>query len=205
VLGDPNYYIVITAMEIGLMFVLAPFVPRLARAFGKKAIYLGSGAVMIAGCAGVLVAPSGTPHIALGCFLLIGVGLGVVNTLMWSLEADTVDYGEWKIGVRAEGATYAVFSLVRKVGQALGGAAAAYTIGLAGGAVVQSSTAVWGIRAAAGLIPAVPVVIALAIMVAYPSYREGVPRHHGGCGAAQSGAVRRCWHWWASFLSTCSP
>ena len=171
VLGNANFYIFITVAQMGLMFVLAPLAPLIVRRFGKKAGYLGSGAVMMVGSFGVLLAPASVPWIALGFFVLIGMGLGMVNTLMWSLEADTVEYGEWLTGARMEGATYAVFSFVRKLGQAFGGSAAAYTIGLAGyagGAAVQSPSALWGIRAAAGIVPAACVAIALAIMLAYP-------------------------------------
>jgi glucuronide carrier protein len=49
---------------------------------------------------------------------------------MWALEADTVEYGEWKTGIRTEGTTYALFSFTRKMGQAIGGAAGAYALGL---------------------------------------------------------------------------
>jgi glucuronide carrier protein len=101
----------------------------------------------------------------------VGVGFGGVNTLMWALEADTVEYGEWKTGIRTEGTTYALFSFTRKLGQAVGGAAAAYAIGI-GGYVANSSSqpdsAVTAIRVAAGAVPAVVIVAALAIMLAYP-------------------------------------
>ena len=63
---------------------------------------------------------------------MLGLGLGIINTLIFALQADTVDYGEWKSGVRAEGSSYAVLSFTRKAGQGIGGAAAAYTIGLGG-------------------------------------------------------------------------
>ena len=33
------------------------------------------------------------------------------NTMMWPFEADTVEYGEWKSGIRTEGPTYAIFSI----------------------------------------------------------------------------------------------
>ena len=97
--------------------------------------------------------------------------MGGVNTLMWALEADTVEYGEWKTGVRTEGITYALFSFTRKMGQAVGGAAAAYTIGFGGyvaEAASQPDSAVTAIRIAAGVVPAVVIGIALAIMFAYP-------------------------------------
>jgi glucuronide carrier protein len=171
VLGDANLYIVLTALQTGLMFLIAPVVPYVVRTIGKRAGYMAGGAVTAVGSAVAMVAPASTPYLALGAFVLIGTGLGLVNTLMWSLEADTVEYGEWRTGARTEGTTYAVFSFVRKVGQALGGAAAAYTIGLAGyvgGAEVQSATALWGIRAAAGIVPIGCAAVGIAIMAFYP-------------------------------------
>ena len=171
VLGNANLYIFITIAQLGLMFVLAPFVPKIVRRFGKRGTYVGGGLSMVVGCVGVMFAPASMPAVAIGFFVFIGGGLAIVNTVMWSLEADTVEYGEWKTGARTEGAAYSVFSFVRKVGQALGGAAAAYTIGLTGyvgGAAEQSASAVWGIRAAAGVVPAVLALIALAIIAAYP-------------------------------------
>jgi glucuronide carrier protein len=90
---------------------------------------------------------------------------------MWALEADTVEYGEWKTGIRTEGITYALFSFTRKMGQAIGGAAAAYTIGI-GGYVADSQTqpdsAITAIRFAAGVVPAAVMAVAVAIMWAYP-------------------------------------
>ncbi|MDR7304333.1 glucuronide transporter [Haloactinomyces albus] len=198
VLGNANYYIAITTAQVGLMFGLAPFVPPIVRRFGKKSGYIGGALVMIVGALGVLFAPSSKPYVAIGFFVLIGVGLAVVNVLLWSFEADTVEYGEWKTGARTEGTTYAVFSFVRKVGQALGGAAAAYTIGLAGyvgGAEVQSASALWGIRAAAGLVPTVCAAVAIAVMAIYPltekKFREitaemAQRRAEGDAGASQT-------------------
>jgi glucuronide carrier protein len=38
-------------------------------------------------------------------------------TLIFALQADTVDYGDWKTGVRTEGGSYSVLSLMRRAGQ----------------------------------------------------------------------------------------
>jgi glucuronide carrier protein len=95
----------------------------------------------------------------------------MINTLIFALQADTVDYGEWNSGVRAEGSSYAVLSFTRKVGQGIGGAVAAYTIGLGGyisGGASQTDDAIASIRVAAGGIPAATFVAAAAVMVAYP-------------------------------------
>jgi len=127
--------------------------------------------VAIVAGAGITLAPAAVPAVALVFFFLLGIGVGGVNTLMWALEADTVEYGEWQTGIRIEGTTYALFSFTRKMGQAIGGAAAAYTIGLGGyiaDAGAQPDSALTAIRIAAGVVPAVVIGIALAIMVAYP-------------------------------------
>jgi glucuronide carrier protein len=103
---------------------------------------------------------------------VLGLGIGGVNTLMWALEADTVEYGVYRTGVRIEGTTYALFSFTRKMGQAFGGAAAAYTIGFggykAGKGIVQSHSAVTWIKIAVGTVPAAFILLAIAIMFFYP-------------------------------------
>ena len=109
--------------------------------------------------------------LAFSGLVLCYVGLVLVNMLVWALEADTVEYGEWKTGVRAEGIIYALFSFTRKTGQAVGGALAAYALAIGGyvaGVETQSVEAEWGIRAAAGLLPAVAAGLAVLIMFFYP-------------------------------------
>jgi glucuronide carrier protein len=175
VLGDANYFITITLITTGAMFVMAPLVPKIVRTLGKKRGYIFSGLLGIVGGVGIWLAPASTPAISIIFFGVWGIALAVVNTLMFALEADTVEYGEWKTGFRTEGLTYALFSFTRKLGQAVGGAAAAYTIGLGGyiaGAEAQSEGAIDAIRWAAGLIPTVFIIIAVAIMAIYPLTEE---------------------------------
>src|SRR3954451_15543358 len=172
VLGNANLFIVLTLAQTVGTFLIAPFVPLLTRTIGKKYAFIACGFVGIVAFVGLTLAPGSVPAIAVVLFFLAGVGLGGVNTLMWALEADTVEYGEWRTGVRTEGTTYALFSVTRKLGQALGGAAAAYTIGfgvdIAGKGVVQTESAKTAIKVAAGVVPAFFVVISLAIMAIYP-------------------------------------
>src|SRR5206468_11028880 len=172
VLGNANLLTVTTVLSTGAIFVIAPLIPRIVRAIGKKKAFLGFGVVGIIGGVGISLSPSSTPGIPIAFFGVMGISTAGVNTLMWALEADTVEYGEWRTGVRTEGITYALFSFTRKMGQAVGGAAAAYTLGfggyVSGKHVVQTESAVHAVKLAAGFVPAVFLIVSLVIMVIYP-------------------------------------
>ncbi len=171
VLGNADLYIVLTLVQTVGMVLASAVIPKAVEAVGKKRTYIAAGAFAAAAGVAVAVAPGSTPAIGITCFGLLGFGLGMINTLIFALQADTVDYGEWKSGVRAEGSSYAVLSFTRKVGQGIGGGLAAYTIGLGGyvsGAASQTGDAVTSIRVAAGALPAGLFLAATAVMLAYP-------------------------------------
>ena len=171
VLGNADLYIVMTTVQTLAMVAAAAFTPKVVETMGKKHAYILSGAVAAGSAVAFALAPSSVPAIGIACYGILGLGLGAINALIFALQADTVEYGEWRSGVRAEGASYSVLSFTRKAGQGIGGAAAAYTIGLGGyvsGASAQSDAALTSIRVAAGIVPAAAVGAAVAVMLAYP-------------------------------------
>jgi glucuronide carrier protein len=171
VLHNANLYIVLTVVQNLGMIIAAVALPKMMGVLGKKGAYLLGGVVAVAGGVGVAVAPGSMPWIGIVAFGVLGIGLGLTNTLIFAFQADTVDYGEWRSGVRAEGSSYAVLSFTRKTGQGIGGAAAAYTIGLGGyisGGASQTDAALTSIRVAAGALPAGLILGAVAVMLAYP-------------------------------------
>jgi glucuronide carrier protein len=171
VLNDANLYIVLTIVQNIGMILSAIALPKIMGALGKKGAYLLGGVIAVVGGVGLAVAPGSQPWIGIVAFGVLGVGLGLTNTLIFAFQADTVDYGEWRSGVRAEGSSYAVLSFTRKAGQGVGGAVAAYTIGLGGyvsGSSSQTDAAITSIRVAAGAVPAGLILGAIAIMLAYP-------------------------------------
>jgi glucuronide carrier protein len=175
VLGNADYYVVLTVVQTAGVFAAALLVPRLVPRLGKQRVYQALGAIAAVSGIAVAFAPSSVPEIAIVAFACFGIGLGGVNTVSFALQADTVEYGEWKTGSRTEGATYSIFSFTRKVGQAIGAAAASYTIGLGGyveSAAAQPDSAVAAIKTAAGLVPAAFILGAIAVMSAYPLTEE---------------------------------
>ncbi|PHP39760.1 MFS transporter, partial [Salmonella enterica] len=70
------------------------------------------------------------------------------NSLNWALVSDTVEYGEWRTGVRSEGTVYTGFTFFRKVSQALAGFFPGWMLTQIGYIpnVVQSAGTVEGLR-----------------------------------------------------------
>lgn len=171
VLGNANYTIALTVMTVTGQLAMVPVVPRLAGRFGKKASYVGAGLVAAAGGVGIAVAPPSVPAVAIAAFLVYGLGIAAVQALMWALESDTVEFGEWAGGVRTEGSNYATLSFTRKVGQGIGGGIAAWSLGASGyvaTVTTQSPEAVDAIRYITGLAPAVFVGLGALVMLAHP-------------------------------------
>ena len=120
VIGDAQYIAWNAVAQAVGTFAVAAFIPAIVRRLGKKRGYIVLGLVGVIAGVVLAFAPPSVPLIAVFGFFLAGIGLGGVNTLMWALEADTVEYGEWKTNIRTEGTTYALFSFTRKMGQAIG-------------------------------------------------------------------------------------
>jgi len=169
VLGNLGLYPVLSIIQLAATFVLAGFMPRLVRTIGKKRVYIYSSVLTVIGGTIIFLTPASQVGIGFSGLVISLVGVLAVNIVVWALEADTVEYGEWKTGVRTEGITYALFSFTRKTGQAVGGALAAYALALGGykSGGAQTADALFGIQLAAGAIPAVLTILAVLVMSKY--------------------------------------
>ena len=169
VLGRLDLYPVLSIIQLVMTFILAPLMPRLVRNFGKKTVYIAAGVLSVAGGAIIFFTPSSMIWVGFGGLVVSMLGVLAVNIVVWALEADTVEYGEWKTGVRTEGITYALFSFTRKTGQAVGGALAAYALAMGGykSGGVQTAEALSGIQFAAGALPAIMTILAIVVMLKY--------------------------------------
>lgn len=138
--NDPQFIAWNILAQTLALFVVGPIIPTIVRTIGKRSGYVILGSVTLVGAAILAFAPlATTPMFGPVAFFFIGIGIQGVNTLMWALEADTVEYGEWKTGNRTEGTTYAVFSFTRKMGQALGGFVGGFALTFAGFSAASAS------------------------------------------------------------------
>ncbi|WP_369046250.1 glucuronide transporter [Sinomonas sp. P10A9] len=149
---------ILSIVQLVITLALSAWVPVLVARFGKRTVYMAFIVVGVVGGLLVMFTPTTLVWLAFLGFVIAVGGIAGVSIVVWALEADTVEYGEWKTGVRSEGIIYSLFSFTRKTGQAVGGALAGYALawgGYDGHAAAQTAQAVTGIQIAAGLIPAI--------------------------------------------------
>lgn len=196
VLGDARLIAVNTALMAGMIIAFGWLIPLAVRALGKPRLFQVGGVIGIVAGVLLFLASSEALWLAFVGMGLFGLANGVVNTLMWNMEADSVEYGEWKTGIRNEGTTYAVFSFVRKASQALGGAVGLWIIdwfGYDGLAESQSDETLTGISVAMGLLPAAAMLIGIIVMQFYPmsdqKHREILEELEAGGGSKAEAAA----------------
>lgn len=170
VLGNAAWFtLLMLAQTIGSILI-ATMVPSITVRIGKRNGFIMLGTAAVAGYLLILFIPAGSLVLAMVAWFLLGIGTAGTNALIFSMQADTVDYGEWNSGTRAEGGSYSILSFIRKCGQGLGGwlgGAIIAGFGYVSMAAEQSESAVQGIRIATGAAPAILAVIALALMILY--------------------------------------
>lgn len=88
---------------------------------GKREVFLTGVLIAVTAYVALWFAPGGKA-VWLSLLVLLGVGNGAIYLSTWAMLPDTVEYGEWRTGVRAEGAIFGFVSLAQKT--SLGFAAA---------------------------------------------------------------------------------
>lgn len=160
---------VVSAISFALTVTAALLAPWLVRRIGKRRTFFIAAGTSLAGAITLMWADG----VAAG-FTGIGLfngGLGLIVVMCFSMQADTVEYGQWRTGVRAEGTAFAVFAFVTKWAASLGGALGAFALaggGYVAGQAVQAESALASIRASFAGVPAALVVLAIILVCFYP-------------------------------------
>lgn len=102
--------------------------------------------------------------------ILISMCAGSIFPLLWSMYADIADYSEIKTGRRATGLIFSSSSMSQKFGWALGGTLTGWLLAHFGfvANAVQDMTALNGIKAMMGWLPALACLISAIFILFYP-------------------------------------
>lgn len=131
IFGNEN--LVAVAGLFRLIFVVAGFVLTglLIRRLGKRNIVLTGVAVSIAGYAMRAANPSSLP-LNLAAIGIASLGCVPVLAVIGAMVADTIEYGEWKTGVRTVGLASSAHSFAGKMGSAFFAGTAGWLLGMSG-------------------------------------------------------------------------
>lgn len=172
VLGDAGYFpAIILITTLWGVLVSVPLTPLLVGKIGKKGTFILGAAIAAAAHFLLFFMPATNLYAVFACLALAAIGSTLCMIVMWAMESDTVEYGEWKTGMRIEGLNYSLFSLSRKCGQALGGSIPAFLLA-AGNYVpnmeIQQASAANAIITSITLAPAIAFTLAILAMTLYP-------------------------------------
>ena len=168
-LGNPGLFPVLMGIVVISMALGAVVSPFLNKHMEKKNIYIIGMILFVLGDLGIYFAPYTSITLIQVLMGFTGLGSGMVFTLVWAMVADTVEYGEWKTGKRAEGITYSCYSFFSKLAFAAGGASGGYLLHASGYVplAVQTPSADHMIRALFTLAPVICGSLAVIVMQTY--------------------------------------
>ena len=131
IFGNEGMYVVLVGgCGVAQLSALAVY-PAVSGRFNRKQLYTLSTVLVLAGYGIFFFAEVSIVLIALGA-VLVFVGQAFIQTLMLMFLADTVEYGQWKLGKRNESITFSVQPFINKIGGALSTAVVSLTLILSG-------------------------------------------------------------------------
>ncbi len=168
------------------MVVMIPFANMLIKKFGKKEISVVSLGISVIASFLTFILHLGYdgiwPFIVLAFF--INAGVGFLTLEVWSMAADIIDHQEWVTGKREEAANYAIFTFMRKIGQAIAALApwfvslAGYDSSIVGSGISQGDAVLSGMYNVATLIPFIMFLIMFVLALLYPLNKKTTKRMH---------------------------
>jgi GPH family glycoside/pentoside/hexuronide:cation symporter len=186
VAGDDGVPIFLFLDRIGLFYtafalgqlVGVIFAAAMARRFDKAHLLILAGSIEVAAITVFHLMPLDAIWPQTAAQVFVGIGLGMMMMLAYSMFTDIAEYLEWSTGrqmtgLAVSGAVFAIKTGVA-VGAALPGMLFAFT-GFEAGAV-QSEEARFGIELAFAIVPAAIIVPAGAVMLFYKLDRQTIAR-----------------------------
>jgi GPH family glycoside/pentoside/hexuronide:cation symporter len=159
-------------VQMGSTILAIPLAKPLVAKFGKKELASVGLAVATVVYFLLYLLPDLSANQFVAITFLAMFGLGFFNIVIWAFVTDVIDYHEYLTGLREDATVYSIYSMARKVGQAIaggiGGAAIAF-VGYNATLKEQSPDTLEGIHTLATLVPGVfYLVIFLILVFLYP-------------------------------------
>jgi GPH family glycoside/pentoside/hexuronide:cation symporter len=151
------------------LIVALPLSKPLAKRFGNRNVFIGSS--LISGLFFILIyLPGASNLMTIYIFnILAKMAYAPAVPLLWTMIADSADYGEWKTGRRATGLYFSAAVFAQKAGWGIGAAIAGWILTVVSFVpnAVQTSTAITGIKLLVSVIPGILYMSCAIFMIFY--------------------------------------
>lgn len=131
ILGNENFAGFLMAISIVPVVIFMPLLPPLIRKIGKCKVSIIGGIISVVALSLMALNPTSMNWLLI-CSLIKGIGQSATAGTIFAMVADTIEYGQWKTGVRTEGMLYSSTTFGAKIGMGVGGAIAMAILGAAG-------------------------------------------------------------------------
>ncbi|MBR0481934.1 MAG: MFS transporter [Firmicutes bacterium] len=149
--GDINMYAVLAGVCGVAQLAALMIFPAVSKNRSRRQLYSFATILVIVGYAVFFFAEHSIILIAAAA-VIIFVGQAFIQLLMLMFLADTIEYGQWKMGKRTESITFSIQPLINKIGGALSTALISGSIIIAGIKTANSDVAAESIDASGQLI-----------------------------------------------------
>jgi GPH family glycoside/pentoside/hexuronide:cation symporter len=163
----------ITAALVALTAATSVSIPLwmfASKYLNKRDVWLAGAGIAASMQLALYLAPPQSPTGFLALLLTLGLGNGAFYVTFWSMLPDTVEYGEWRSGIRDEGLAFGLNQLALKAAAGLGIGVLGFALEAVGyvAGETQSAGTTEGLRALTTLLPLVSTLGAAAIIAFYP-------------------------------------
>ena len=116
--GDENMYSIFAAvLGVSQLTALSVFT-LFSKRFSRRKLYTGATVLVVAGYVLFFLSPMNMLYIGIAG-VLIFVGQAFIKLLMLMFLADSIEYGQWKLGKRNESITFSIQPFINKIGGAI--------------------------------------------------------------------------------------
>ncbi|MEM9013504.1 MAG: glycoside-pentoside-hexuronide (GPH):cation symporter [Pseudomonadota bacterium] len=162
---------------ISLAGVIAPMIwAAITARTGKRFVWIAGAMIAAASLVSFYILNPKSVAVISGFYFVAGIGIMGVLMTFYAMAADTIDYGEWKDGRRAEAIGFGVLSFANKTSLAIGGGLLGVLLSAIGyvSGETQTEETLEGIRLSLAVLPAVGFLLS-AIVISF--FKLSAARH----------------------------
>ena len=168
-LGRENNVQLFNVLGTVALIVALPLSKPLAKRFGNRNVFIGSS--LISGLFFMLIYLPGITNLTtIYVFNIIAkMAYAPAVPLLWTMIADSADYGEWTTGRRATGLYFSAAVFAQKAGWGIGAAIAGWILAMTNfvANTEQTATAITGIKLLVSVIPGILYMSCALFMIFY--------------------------------------